>query len=238
MLSVCIATYNGSVFIKEQLLSILGQIDVFDEIIISDDCSTDDTLQIAASLNDPRIKIFTHIPFKHPAYNFEYALMQATGDILFLADQDDIWTPNKVEITLKYLEGSDFVFSDAFVTNENLIITRSSFYKGKTPSLKTLNNLINNSYFGATIAFKRKILEKALPFPKNIPMHDQWLGLIAHYYFRDIFIPETLIYYRRHNNNASFCSEKSENSFQKRISFRICITFEFIKRIIKIWLQK
>ena len=97
MISVCIATYNGEKYIKQQLLSILKQIKVNDEIIISDDHSTDKTFNIIKSFNDTRIKFFLNNKGKGYTRNFENALEKAHGDIIFLSDQDDIWIDNKVE---------------------------------------------------------------------------------------------------------------------------------------------
>ena len=96
MISVCIATYNGERFIREQIDSILRQLSSDDEIIVSDDGSTDDTISIINSIDDKRIRIIEG-PRKHsPTHNFECAMKEAKGYYIFLADQDDVWKPNKV----------------------------------------------------------------------------------------------------------------------------------------------
>ena len=110
MISVCIATHNGGRFLKEQLTSILCQIGENDEVIISDDGSTDDTLKIINGFNDKRIIVVNQkSPKGLPAHeyatlNFENALKHAMGDYIFLADQDDVWVHNKVAVMMKYLE--------------------------------------------------------------------------------------------------------------------------------------
>ena len=100
------ATYNGGKYIKEQIDSILLQLKEEDELVISDDGSIDDTVQIIKSYSDPRIRLFFHLKpsdqneWSKPALissNFENALRRAKGDFIFLSDQDDIWLPNKVE---------------------------------------------------------------------------------------------------------------------------------------------
>ena len=101
-ISVCIASYNGEKYIKEQLNSILCQLEERDEVIISDDSSTDNTVQIIESFKDKRIKIFREQKFKSPIYNFENAISKATGDIIFLSDQDDIWHKAKVHKIKQY----------------------------------------------------------------------------------------------------------------------------------------
>ena len=102
MISVCIATYNGEKYIKEQLDSILPQLKKLDEIIISDDKSKDKTLKIIKTLNDSRIKIFTN-PKKGLISNFENAITKSSGDYIFLSDQDDIWHENKIQFYLTVL---------------------------------------------------------------------------------------------------------------------------------------
>lgn len=91
MISVCIATYNGEKFIKQQLTSILEQLAPADEIIVSDDNSKDNTRNIIEELNDGRIKIIDGPGMSSPTKNFEQALKHAKGDYIFLADQDDVW---------------------------------------------------------------------------------------------------------------------------------------------------
>ncbi len=232
MISVCIATYNGEKYIKDQILSILPQLEIEDEVIISDDGSIDDTIQIIQSIKDDRIKILPIKPIGSPIYNFEKAILEAKGDYIFLSDQDDIWERDKVNIVITNIKNYMLVYSDATVVDKDLKIIRKSYFNGRKNTTGLLRNVINNSYFGATIAFKRELLEYALPFPKKIPMHDQWLGLMAEYYFSTKFINQPLIWHRRHGENASYGGEKSKNSFLKKVSFRINITFSLIKRIL------
>ena len=230
-ISVCMATYNGQLFIKEQLDSILCQLHKEDEVIISDDCSTDNTLDIIDAYNDTRIKILKGKKFASPIFNFENALKYANGDVIFLSDQDDIWMPEKVKSICKALESYDLVFSNAQIVNKRNEIIRDCFYC-QPPDMGVFKNLLFNNYFGATMAFRRCVLEKALPFPACIPMHDQWLGIIARYYFSTKFLNMPLIRYRRHDGNASFCAEKSRNSGLKKVMFRFNIIRALLSRIL------
>jgi glycosyltransferase involved in cell wall biosynthesis len=95
-ISVCMATHNGARFIRRQLETILTQLAPGDEVVISDDSSTDGTLEIIDSFDDPRIRLFTGNTFFGPIFNFENALRKAMGEIIVLADQDDIWLDGKV----------------------------------------------------------------------------------------------------------------------------------------------
>jgi hypothetical protein len=83
------------------------------------------------------------------------------------------------------------------------------------------------------MAFNRKVLEKSLPFPSNIPMHDIWIGNIAAFNFKLSFIPEKLIYYRRHGDNLSSASESSRYGVSQQINFRLKIIKELIRLSIK-----
>ena len=231
MLSVCMATYNGEKYIKEQLDSILCQLGNEDELIISDDSSTDTTVNIIKSYNDGRIKIYEKQKFKSPIFNFENALKHAGGQYIFLADQDDIWMSKKVEIFKKYLSDYDLVLSDANIVDDNGTEIYESFYQVNGSKSGLIKNIIKNSYLGCTMAFNRKILEKSLPFPENIPMHDWWLGLIGEIYGKIYFINEKLISYRRHENNASSTGKKSKYTFYKKVMFRFVLVKNLIKKV-------
>ena len=129
MISVCMSTYNGEQFIFKQLDSILSQIGLNDEVIISDDGSKDNTINIIKSFNDKRIKLFFRKKTPSLVRNFENAIQKAVGEYIFLADQDDIWIKNKVSETLKYLNKYDLVISDCILINESeKVINRSYFH--------------------------------------------------------------------------------------------------------------
>lgn len=232
-ISVCMATYNGEKFIKEQLDSILFQLTKDDEVIVSDDSSTDKTIEIIKFYKDDRIKIFENQKFKSPIFNFEYALKNSTGDLIVLADQDDIWQGNKLEVIKKYLIKYDLVLSDADIIDENGNILHESFYKLNDSKNGFIKNIVKNSYLGCTMAFNKKILDKSLPFPKDLPMHDWWIGLIGEMYGKTYFIEDKLISYRRHGNNASPTGEKSNYSFLQKVIFRLIMIKNLIWRYSK-----
>jgi glycosyltransferase involved in cell wall biosynthesis len=220
MVSVCMATHNGATFLKEQLDSILIQLDEADELIISDDHSSDKTLSIIQSYNDPRIKIITHKKPIGVSRNFEMSLVQSKGDYIFLADQDDVWIPTKKEITLQYLQTYDLVMSDCFVVDRELAPQHPSFYILNGSRRGFVKNLIKNSYMGCCMAFRRKLLSRALPFPNDIPMHDQWIGIIGEMYFKVHFMNEVLVYHRKHYSNATSTGRRSELTLGKQLKHR------------------
>jgi glycosyltransferase involved in cell wall biosynthesis len=234
MISVCIATYNGEKFIHEQISSILSQLTEYDEIIISDDSSTDKTIDIINSFNDKRIKVFDNQQFKNPTYNFEFALKQASGDIIFLADQDDVWYANKVELMLNSLIIYDLVVCDCHIGNGSLRIIKDSHFKWRESRSGIFKNLYKNSYLGCCMAFNRNVLNKSLPFPKYIPMFDTWIGLIGDVYFKTNFLDKKLMIYRRHDNNVTKVTSdyRSTNNFKIKILNRVFFLIALLNRII------
>lgn len=232
MISVCVATFNGGKYIKRQLQSILIQLRDCDEVIISDDCSSDDTLDIINNIRDKRIKIYEGPQKGSPINNFENALKHTKGEYIFLSDQDDVWIENKVALCLMYLKQYDCIVSDCIVMDEFNNRISDSFYKlNNTHQSKTYNLIVKNGYLGCCMAFKREILESALPFPSDIPMHDIWIGCIAAYKYSLKFIPDKLIYFCRNDSNVSTTASKSKYSFLCKLSFR----YKIIKNIINRW---
>ena len=179
MISVCMATYNGERFIKEQIDSILPQLSENDELIISDDGSTDRTLEIIASYEDRRIKVLHHkknpkLPkvkhgrnFYYATENFGNALKEASGDYIFLSDQDDVWMPNKVKICIEKIKNADLVMHNLSLFSDDI---NKSFILYKTNPIPKLwwKNLIQMNFWGCCMAFKKSVLDFSIPFPRNI----------------------------------------------------------------------
>ena len=233
MISVCIATYNGERFIREQIDSILRQLSSDDEIIVSDDGSTDNTISIINSIDDKRIRIIEG-PRKHsPTLNFECAMKEAKGDYIFLADQDDVWKPNKVEVCIEWLQEYDCVVSDATVTDKGLNTLYPSLYAiMQVRQGRIYNTVWKNGYTGCCMAFRRNILEASLPFPKNIPMHDIWIGNVAAYKYNVKFISEKLVLFRRHEDTISCNGKGSKYSIWQQMKFR----WSIIKNIVNLYI--
>lgn len=212
MISVCIATYNGEKYIKEQLDSILYQLNDNDEIIISDDGSTDGTLNIIKSYNDSRIRIYLHtkqkqkFSFGYVSKNFENALKKAKGDILFLADQDDVWLSDKVKNQILALQKADLVLSDCKIVDESLEVIFPSKFVLENIKIGFWKNIYKSGYLGCCMAFHRNLLKYVLPIPENVP-HDLWIGLIANDKGKFNLLNIQTVLYRRHENNVSATSQ-------------------------------
>jgi glycosyltransferase involved in cell wall biosynthesis len=220
MVSVCIATFNSEKYISDQLKSILAQLSSHDEVIISDDSSTDKTIACIQELNDSRIKLFENQRFRNPIRNFEFALYKAKNPYVFLADHDDIWLENKVAACLEHLKTNDVVVTNCKVVNENLETIEDSYFKILNSGPGLMKNLWRNTYLGCCMAFRKDILNIALPFPPDIPMHDIWLGFVASLFYKTAFEENTYVLYRRHGSNATTTSGPSSNNFITKMKFR------------------
>ena len=234
MISVCLATYNGEKYLKQQIDSILCQLDENDELIISDDHSTDLTSVIISNYNDSRISFYLNNNRKGVIGNFENALTKVKGDYVFLCDQDDIWLPYKVSNCVESLKTNDLVVTDCSVVDESLSIIEPSFYKIRNSGKGFWKNLYKNTYLGACIAFRKESLKYILPFPKSLPVfHEGWIASLIEIKGNVIFIPECCILYRRHNNNVSMTVTKSNFTIWKQLSYRIHFLFLITFRLLK-----
>jgi len=200
--SVCMATRNGERFIGRQLETIFAQLARDDEVVISDDSSNDGTLEIVRSFCDSRVRLFAGNTFFSPIFNFENALRQASGDIIVLADQDDIWLNNKMatirECFAQAPPGPYLIALDGYVVDESEEVTDESIFVKLNVGKGFLRNVVNNRYLGCCLAFSRELLAAALPFPRRIPMHDMWLGQLCGLVGKTEFVPVKTIKYRKH----------------------------------------
>lgn len=229
MVSVCMAVYNGELFLKEQIESILKQLTPKDELVISDDASTDNSLGIIASFQDKRIRVFMNKKRLGPIYNIERALSKSLGEIIFISDQDDIWLPGKVRTCSKELEKVDLVLHDAFILKKGKRSLKTLF-QTRGVHRGFLKNLWRNSYTGCCMAFKRSVLESSTPFPEKIPMHDQWIGMCAEKSHSILFLHEILIDYRIHKNNVTQTTRPLRKPFKQRFLWRYYLVKAFLSR--------
>ena len=222
------ATYNEAKYIREQLESILCQLSEDDEIIVSDDGSTDGTIDIIMSYHDNRVKVLHHISspgssFVKATRNFENALLHAHGDYIFLADQDDVWHKNKVSVCSSYLD------KYMLIQHDQTLIGNSYGYPLHVKSIHKLFflNLFDLSFKGCCIAFRRELLQKVLPVPKPVIVHDAWIGCWGYLLGSYVSINDELIDYRVHGKNVSI---GTRNRFYYKILYRLQICYCLFKR--------
>ncbi|MBE0649554.1 MAG: glycosyltransferase family 2 protein [Bacteroidales bacterium] len=239
MISVCMSTYNGEKYLERQLDTILEQLSPEDELVISDDSSSDRTIEIIKSYKDKRIRLFENNHFRSPVYNLEFAMKQAQGDYIFLADQDDVWLPGRVRKVKEKLKDNDLVVCNAFIVDQNEKVIHESYFQWKGSRSGFWKNLKKNSFLGCSLAFNRKVLESVLPFPKKLIMHDVWIGLMAESIGKVCFLDEKLMLYRRHADNVTAAVHKddthlSDFSLGFKIWYRMVLLFQVTNRYLKV----
>jgi glycosyltransferase involved in cell wall biosynthesis len=209
--SVCMATYNGSEYLMDQISSILNQLHHNDELIIVDDCSIDKTLSIINSFKDKRIKLYTNQKNLGHIATFERALNFASSEIIMLSDQDDLWIKNRLDILRnKMLEKRVNLITSKFhlIGKEaSNLCNRQLFVKEKESSsfIKNIFNIFagRRSYFGCSMALNKKLLQLALPFPSFIESHDIWLALVANVSRSNWHLEQPSLFRRIHDNNLT-----------------------------------
>jgi glycosyltransferase involved in cell wall biosynthesis len=206
-ISVCMAVYNGAAHLLPQMHSILSQLREDDELVIVDDASQDESEKLLRSLSDTRLHVHRNEKNLGVLATFEKGLRLAQGDIVFLSDQDDLWLPGKVDkIIAVFSLNSEItlVVSDAQIIDESGCVVAHSFFAQRGRFVAgVLPNLLKNKYLGCTMAFRRSMLDRFLPIPDDVPMHDMWFGLVNEIFGKTHYIDQPLIAYRRHGSNLS-----------------------------------
>lgn len=242
IVSVCMATYNGAKYLKEQVDSILCQEftenpNVELELIVSDDGSTDDTIKILEGYGDARIKIYHHKEHKTHRYynaafactsNFGYAISKAIGEYIFLSDQDDVWYPWKIDKSITTLKkygggviGAAFDTADGNLNKMSTLIYKDqSFFKLR----------FSHSLYGFSCGFSRDELRYILPIPE-IPQHDTFIMLTAKWRNRMHYIDEVCAIHR-YTGSHNVSSIANNTPQWVRLWYRMKIWFIVIVRSI------
>ena len=213
-ISVAMCTYNGEKFLNEQLRSIASQTVLPLELIICDDGSTDSTSDIVADFAQSvpfDVRFIQNPKTLGSTRNFEQAISLCRGEYIALSDQDDWWSPDKLEISAKTLRSSDAggVFSDGLLIDEASNLTSGSLWAAvrfddprekshfskRDSGIATL--LRGNVVTGATVMFRSRLRELLLPFPKEW-VHDGWMAWILVLQSRMVALEKPLIRYRVH----------------------------------------
>ncbi|SKC16822.1 glycosyltransferase family 2 protein [Dyadobacter psychrophilus] len=218
MISVALCTYNGAKYLSEQLKSIADQTLPVDELVVCDDRSKDNTIEIIESFaKESAFPVHIHINETNlgSTKNFEKCLSLCTGDIIFLCDQDDQWRPDRVQKQADYLNAhadKDAVFCDAMKIGDDSKPVGSTIWEEIEFDLKKQNKwkagkaheILFTGFIvtGATLAIRKSCLKRLMPFPTNVPdlIHDAWMAMVLSLEGKIDFIPETLIYYRIHSS--------------------------------------
>jgi glycosyltransferase involved in cell wall biosynthesis len=205
VISVALATYNGRRYLPEQLASLAAQRRRPDELVVSDDGSTDGTVQLLeefARAAPFQVRIHRNGTNLGVTRNFEKALSLCEGDIVFLSDQDDVWLPEKIGEVVDIFEktpGALAVINDKLIADENLVPTGATMLG----NIRGFGSPDSNFVAGCCSAFRREWLRIALPIPEGAIAHDTWLVSLAYRLGVASISEKPLQYYRRHRSNVS-----------------------------------
>lgn len=227
--SVAMASYNGGQYIREQISSILSQLGPQDELVISDDGSTDGTWQLISTWPDARIRALQNPNRGGIAKNFENALQHCTGAYIFLADQDDIWLPQKVEKSQQALQNNLCVLHNATLIDAEGKALPQDLFSIYNTRVGFFKNFVRNTFVGCCMAFRQELLKSVLPIPRDVTLHDMWIALHANLEGEVALIQEPLMLYRRHDANASTTSAPSNKSRREQVKYRLQMLREIIK---------
>ena len=218
--SVVMASYNGAPYLHEQLLSILAQLSADDELIISDDGSSDETMAILRDYQADRVRIESTSGGLGPTRNFEHALGRARGRIIVLSDQDDRWLPGRLDRVRKHFatrsDPYDLLVMDSTITDGALNPTLGSLFEYLDAGPGLAKNIYRNTYVGCHMAFRRELLSVAMPFPRAVPMHDMWLGLVSELVGSVTFNQGPTMLFRRSGQNYT----QARYSLRQRLTWR------------------
>jgi len=218
-ISIAMASFNGEKFIKEQLDSFLSQTRLPDELVISDDGSTDSTLEIIKSFSQTcpfPIKVISNTQRLGITKNFENAMKSCTGDIIFLSDQDDVWLPEKISTLADVFNNNPktgLVHCNAEIVNEDLASTGKTVWESTWFSHKEQQKIKNGKAFdvylrhtvaaGMSMAVRADLLKTVLPIPDIFSIHDVWTALIIAAIADVTLIDQALLQYRVHGVNQT-----------------------------------
>ncbi|POP52211.1 family 2 glycosyl transferase [Zhongshania marina] len=199
------ATYNGGGYLSAQLQSFIEQSRQPDELIISDDCSSDETEAIVKEFAKKapfKVEFYKNVENLGYCRNFNAALMKTTGELVLLSDQDDVWLPGKIacmEAVAQENSRAMIIMNDAALVDKDLNELRLT----KIGQIESAGLSLDTFVMGCCCAIRRNLLDICLPIPASYPAHDDWIVGFAVGMNRRVIERKVLQLYRRHENNES-----------------------------------
>lgn len=235
MISVCMATYNGAGYLRDQVESILAQLGPADELVVCDDGSSDQTIATLLGYDDPRIRIHENPTRLGHVRNFELAMSLARGDYIFLSDQDDVWVPGRVRNMMDALQAHPHALLVS--SNFDLIDAKGAEtgeFRGLGP-VKRLRWLQvaaifagKAPYYGCTFLMRREALRYCLPIPADIESHDIWFALVTSALGRVVNLPGSTLQHRLHGSNVTV---RSRRAWKVVLRSRIVFAWALVSRL-------
>lgn len=202
--SIVMTTYNGEKYLEEQIKSVVKQLDSETELVISDDGSTDNTLNILRPYTSHENVTLFKGPGHGVIQNFNSALSHTKGKYIFFCDQDDIWVDGKVKSVVKCFEdhpGTKVIVHDAFILTEQGV-TNESIFENRKAKHGVTRNILFSTYYGCCMVVDRDFLNTILPLDPDV-LYDQHIGNCAEALKCSYFLQKKLIYHREHTDNWS-----------------------------------
>jgi len=232
-ISICVATYNGGKYLAEQLDSIFAQINTDWRLLIRDDGSTDNTLDIIERYATKYSGKIVLVADKHgrlgPCMNFAQLLDWANTEYIMFSDQDDVWLPNKIELTLNAMKQAEqaypdqplLVHTDLKVVDSDLNTICDSMWSYQRLFPEIGENLVKimaqNVVTGCAMMINKKAKTVSTPIPKEAVMHDWWIAvnIAKHGKIMSVSIPSIL--YRQHVGNERGAQKTNVLQFAKKL---------------------
>jgi glycosyltransferase involved in cell wall biosynthesis len=228
--SICMATFNGQLYIQEQVESIVSQMEIYDELVIVDDASNDGTVNYLESIGDPRIRIYRNTSNIGHVQSFAKVLSLAQGKYLLMADQDDIWIKGRLSIIRAALaDGSELVSTNSiFIDSENRIIAPLHSDLLEADSNRHTRNIFQiftgKAYYdGCAMGLRKELLRLILPIPNYVESHDLWIAMAANLAKSNKHLERYTLYRRMHGNNASIVSRSLVRKLLSRVIFLLSL---------------
>ena len=240
-ISVCMASYNGELYIERQINSILSELSINDELIIIDDCSLDNTAIIINNFQDKRIKLFTNSTNSGEIFSFNRAITLSKNNYIFLSDQDDVWIEGRVNLMKSSLMDNDLMLSTSnfsWIDGDDIPISVLHDGVSSMRSDKHTQNIIDifkgkTNYFGCAMAFKREFISTICPIPSFVESHDLWIAIASNCLKSNLHLDDITFLKRKHDSNVT--STISKRSIARKLFSRIIFilsVFVISKRIL------
>lgn len=208
--SVVMATYDGAAYVVEQLTSILAELGPHDEVLVADDVSRDTTVDLVRAVADPRVLVLPGEVNRGHVATFARALARATGDVVLLADQDDVWPAGRVDLLVAGLRDAGVAAGNITTFGTHAVPPRRRLVPvgPGSPLLWRTRNLVGQllgrrPYLGSAMAVRREVLSLALPIPAYVESHDVWLAMIGNTVAGMAHVPQSVLAHRVHGANVS-----------------------------------